>query len=103
MAPRSSRTRARTPTSRLPRPPAPQPAGDANEPNGAPKRATPLTTSTSGTISPEGDEDVFSVDVAASKWFSVTVTPPALNRAVRASEVDPTVAVLGPKGERLAS
>src|SRR4029453_4609960 len=82
--------------------PAAQPAGEANEPNGAPKRATPIAGSAAGTISPEGDEDVFAVDVAGPKWFSATVTPPPLSQTVRASEVDPLVEALGPKGERLA-
>jgi subtilisin family serine protease len=82
--------------------PAAQPVGDANEPNGVPKRATSIAASATGTISPEGDEDVFAVDVAAPKWFSATVTPPALSETVRASEVDPVVEALGPKGERLA-
>ncbi|MFL5931741.1 MAG: S8 family serine peptidase [Gaiellaceae bacterium] len=83
--------------------PAAQPAGDANEPNGGPIRATSVTTSASGTISPEGDQDDFGVNVAAPKWFSFTVTPQSLGPAVRASEVDPVLSVLGPKGERLAS
>src|SRR5215210_3791663 len=52
-------------------PAASQPAGDPSEPNGATKRATPITTSATGTISPEGDEDVFAVDVAAPKWFKI--------------------------------
>ena len=82
--------------------PAAQPAGDANEPNGAPKRATSLTTSRNATISPEGDEDVFSVDVTTPKWFSVTVTPPALSPTLRASEVDPNLSIVSPKGKPIA-
>src|SRR5215212_511269 len=83
--------------------PAAQPAGDGNEPNGATKRATAITSSASGTISPEGDQDDFAVDIGAPKWFSVTVTPPQLAQAVRASEVDPVLSVLGPRGEHVAA
>ncbi|HKF14393.1 MAG TPA: S8 family serine peptidase, partial [Gaiellaceae bacterium] len=81
--------------------PAAQPAGDANEPNGAPKRATPMLASATGTISPEGDEDFFAVDVPAPKWFSATVTPPALSPTVRAVETDPRIDALGPSGQHL--
>jgi subtilisin family serine protease len=80
---------------------APQPDGDANEPNGATKRATAVTTSASGTISPEGDEDVFAVDITAPKWFSATVTPPALSPTVRAGETDPRIDAIGPGGQHL--
>ena len=72
-------------------PPAPQPAGDANEPNGGAKRATPVAAASSGTISPEGDQGDFAVDVAAPKWFSFTVTPHSLGSSVWASEVDPVL------------
>jgi subtilisin family serine protease len=82
--------------------PAPQPPGDSHEPNGAPKRATVITASSTGTISPEGDEDDFAVDVNGPKWFSATVTPPRLAPSLRASEVDPSITVLGPRGQRLA-
>jgi subtilisin family serine protease len=81
-------------------PAAPQPAGDANEPNEAPKRATPIATSATGTISPEGDEDLYAVDVASPKWFTATMTPPPLSNTVRASEVDPWIDVIGPQGQR---
>jgi subtilisin family serine protease len=81
-------------------PAAPQPGGDANEPNGAPKRATPVIAGATGTISPEGDEDLYAVDVATPKWFSATVTPPPLSSSVRASEVDPWIDVIGPQGQR---
>lgn len=80
--------------------PAAQPAGDGNEPNEAPKRATAITTSATGTISPEGDEDLFAVDVATPKWFTATMTPPPLSDTVRASEVDPWMDVIGPQGQR---
>jgi subtilisin family serine protease len=80
--------------------PAGQPVGDGNEPNEAPKRATPITTSATGTISPEGDEDLFAVDVATPKWFTATMTPPPLSDTVRASEVDPWMDVIGPQGQR---
>jgi subtilisin family serine protease len=83
------------------RPPAGQPSGDSNEPNGAPKRATAVATSATGTISPEGDHDVYAVDVGQAKWFSATVTPQTLSPAVRASEVDPQIEAIGPRGERL--
>jgi serine protease len=83
-----------------PQPAAPQPAGDSNEPNEAPKRATPILTSATGTISPEGDEDLYAVDVASPKWFSATVTPPPLSDTVRASELDPWIDVIGPQGQR---
>jgi subtilisin family serine protease len=81
--------------------PAPQPAGDANEPNEAPRRATPILASATGTFSPEGDVDAYAVDVAAPKWFSATVTPPPLSQTVRAGEVDPWLDVIGPQGQRL--
>ncbi|HEV2711838.1 MAG TPA: S8 family serine peptidase, partial [Gaiellaceae bacterium] len=80
---------------------AAQPSGDGNEPNEAPKRATPILASASGTISPEGDEDFYAVDVAAPKWFSATVTPPALSPTVRAVETDPTIDAIGPGGQHL--
>jgi subtilisin family serine protease len=82
-------------------PPAGQPGGDSNEPNGAPKRATAVVTSATGTISPEGDHDVYAVDVPRPKWFSATVTPQVLSPTVRASEVDPQIEAIGPGGERL--
>jgi subtilisin family serine protease len=81
-------------------PAAPQPAGDANEPNEAPKRATPIATSATGTISPEGDEELYAVDVASPKWFTATMTPPPLSNTVRASELDPWIDVIGPQGQR---
>jgi serine protease len=80
--------------------PAAQPAGDGNEPNEAPKRATPVGSSATGTISPEGDEDIYAVDVSSPKWFTATMTPPPLSDTVRASEVDPWMDVIGPKGQR---
>ena len=82
-------------------PAAAQPGGDSNEPNGATKRATVVATSATGTISPEGDHDVYAVDVPHPKWFSATVTPQALSPTVRASEVDPQIEAIGPGGERL--
>ena len=82
-------------------PPAAQPGGDPNEPNGVTKRATPVTTAANGTISPEGDHDVYAVDVSQPKWFSATVTPQTLSPTVRASEVDPQIEGIGPGGERL--
>jgi subtilisin family serine protease len=81
-------------------PAAPQPPGDGNEPDGAPKRATPILTSAAGTFSPEGDKDVYAVDVGAPRWFSATVTPPPLSPSLRASEVDPRLDVIGPQGQR---
>ena len=81
--------------------PAAQPGGDPNEPNGATRRATTVATSAAGTISPEGDHDVYAVDVSQPKWFSATVTPQALSPTLRASEVDPQIEGIGPGGERL--
>src|SRR5919204_1909578 len=79
-------------------PPAAQPGGDSNEPNGVLKRATTVATSATGTISPEGDQDFYAVDVPSPKWFSATVTPQALSPTIRASEVDPQIDAIGTGG-----
>ncbi|MEX2457941.1 MAG: S8 family serine peptidase [Actinomycetota bacterium] len=77
--------------------PVVQPAGDAFESNPTIDRAKAVTTSVSGTISPEGDVDFFYTDVTTPGQVTFTVTPPGFDPgAPRAREMDPVLAVFDP-------
>jgi serine protease len=78
--------------------PATQPAQDTKDPNGFPDKATDVTSSTTTpTISPEGDIDWFKHTVSATGSITWTVTPPAADpQGDRAYEMDPVLEVYGP-------
>jgi subtilisin family serine protease len=74
------------------------PAYDAHEPNDVPGRATPLVagTTATGTISPEGDEDWYLLELAEASTVTVRVGPPGYSPDYLASSLEPIVAVLDP-------
>jgi type VII secretion-associated serine protease mycosin len=78
--------------------PAGVPAQDSLEPDGTVNRANNLTSSTSTpTISPEGDEDWFKTTVNDPGSITYTVTPPGPDpQGDRTREMDPVLEVYGP-------
>jgi serine protease len=80
------------------------PPRDALEADGTPDRATPLTvTPRSASITPEGDVDWFSVEVADPGTVTFTVTPPTAGNGGRARELDPVLTGYGPGLDELGT
>ncbi|MCW2506083.1 MAG: Type secretion-associated serine protease mycosin [Actinomycetia bacterium] len=73
----------------------PQPAMGANEPNDVPDRATPFTTSVTGTFGAEGDTDWYRFEVPAAATLVVTVTGPK-HEPTRAQNANPVLDVYDP-------
>ncbi|ADB33324.1 peptidase S8 and S53 subtilisin kexin sedolisin [Kribbella flavida DSM 17836] len=61
--------------------------------NDLPVRATAMTTSTTGAIGTEGDEDWYSVQSSAPRNVTVTVSPPGYDPRNRTQNLDPMLSV----------
>lgn len=70
----------------------PAPVLGVNEPNNVPAKATPMTTTTTGTIGMEGDVDWYRIESTEKRTITITVTPAAFDSSLP-QNLDPVLSV----------